>query len=201
MGGKRGSPGSTCRCHCIFHLLGQPITQFRPYPCPPFSLCPCSIPIPAPAPPAAPVPAVTWLSHTAETGMLLKKKVRAKWLLEDQRHLQASRCCWRPEFPGTSMDLRNIYLHPGLSPSWGFWMLPLYEYLLQQMIIFPCCSPLVCILFVCLASGVLCFPITLLFTVFSCSVVIYPTISKKNNLGIDSCFFDCSFLSWGFVLL
>lgn len=29
-------------------------------------------------------------------------------------------------------------------------MLPLYEYLLQQMIIFSCCSPLVYILFVCL---------------------------------------------------
>lgn len=144
-----------------------------------------------------------WLgSHTLQgQACCWKRKERAKWLLEDQRHLQASRCCWRPEFLGTSMDLRNIYLHPGLSPSWDFWMLPLYEYLLQQMIIFPCCSPLVCILFVCLASGVLCFPITLFFSLFSCSVVIYSTIYKKNNLGMDSCFFDCSFLSRGFVLL
>lgn len=54
------------------------MTQFRPYPCPSFSLCPCSIPIPAPAPAAAPVPAVTWLSHTAGTGMLLKKKVKSQ---------------------------------------------------------------------------------------------------------------------------
>lgn len=196
MGGEGGSPGSAHRC-CILHLLGQPITQFRPYPCTPISLCPCSISIPAPAP----VPAVTWLSRTAGTGTLLKKKVRAKWLLEDQRHLQASRCCWRPVFLGTSTDLRNIYLHPGLNPSWDLWMLPLYEYLLQQMIIFSCCSPLVCILFVCLASGVLCFPIALLFTAFSCTVVISPTTYKRNNLGMDSCFSYCSFLSWGFVLL
>lgn len=112
-----------------------------------------------------------------------------------QQMLAAPRVSWDQH------GLRNIYLHAGLNPSWGLWMLPLYEYLLQQMIIFPHCSPLVCILFVCLASGVLCFPITLLFPVFSCSAVIYPTVYKKNNLGMDSCFFDGSFLSWGFVLL
>lgn len=131
-------------------VTASPTCLASPLPSSGQSLCPCCIPIPAPAPGPAPVPAVTWLSHPAGTGMLLTKKVRAKWLLEDQRHLQASRCCWPPEFPGTSMDLRNIYLHPGLSPSWDLWMLPLYEYLLQQMIIFSCCSPLVYILFVCL---------------------------------------------------
>ena len=61
-----------------------------------------------------PVPA-SWLSRVRAY-----KPARAKELLEEQRHVQASRCCQCPACLRT-MGLRNICLHADLSPMWGLW--------------------------------------------------------------------------------